>query len=294
MSENDIHSSTDDVEYLPPDAPAEMPAPRLPRPPFWLIAIGLVGVVGTWIPLSLAARGRSAKVGEPRIALLQDMAIQPKLREQQTNPIYADHRAMRPRVAGTVPRGDLEEDDHYYRGFQIVHDDATGQNKAVFYKGFPERVKLTDALLARGQQRFNIYCSACHGADGYGHGPVNERALQLQDQSIYDTQWAQAASLHAANIVGNEDGNIFNTITNGVRNMPPYGNQIPVEDRWAIVAYVRALEFSQNAPKSVLTEEELKEVETLPAPVQPPSTEPAGTQPVSTQPASTQPAGPSQ
>jgi len=284
MSDQDIHSSRGFADDLLPDAPAEMPPPRLPRPPFWLIAIGLVTVVGTWIPLSLAARGRNSKSAQPRIAIVQDMSIQPKLREQQTNFIFADQRAMRPRVAGTVARGDVEEDDHYYRGFYLVKDDITGLTKAVFFRGFPDRVRITNGLLLRGQQRFNIYCSACHGMDGKGHGPINERATQLQEQGVYDTSWAAAADLHAPNIAGNEEGNLFNTITNGVRNMPPYGNQVPVEDRWAIVAYIRALEFSQNAPKSVLTPEELKDLESQP------STEPATTQPASTEPASTEPA----
>jgi mono/diheme cytochrome c family protein len=296
MAEKDIHSSADLVDRLPPDAPAEMPPPRLPRPPFWLIAIGLVAVVGSWIPLSLAARGRSAKSGEPRIALLQDMAIQPKLREQQTDTIFADERAMRPRVAGTVARGDVEEDDQYYRGFHLVHDDVTGVTKAVFYRGFPKQVELTSDLLARGQQRFNIYCSACHGMDGMGKGPVNQRASELQDQEMYATNWTQAANLHAPNVVGEEEGNIFNTITNGVRNMPPYGNQVPVEDRWAIIAYLRALQFSQNAPRSVLSDDEVKALDN-PASTEPstepattaPATGPATSEPTATAPSATEP-----
>ncbi len=105
---------------------------------------------------------------------------------------------------------------------------------------------------------------------------------------MYGTTWVQAANLHAPNIATNEEGNIFNTITNGVRNMPPYGNQVPVEDRWAIVAYVRALEFSQNAPRSVLSEAELKELNSRPS-TEPASTEPAAIPP-STEPAGSQPA----
>jgi mono/diheme cytochrome c family protein len=294
MSDQDIHSSDRFAEDLPPDAPAEMPPPRLPRPPFWLIAIGLVTVCGTWIPLSLAARGRNSKAAQPRIALLQDMGVQPKLREQQTDFMFADQRAMRPRVAGTVARGDVEEDDHYYRGFYLVKDEITDLPKAVFYRGFPEQVKLTPELLARGQQRFNIYCSACHGMDGSGKGPVNQRALELQDQELFGTSWTQAADLRAGNIVGEEEGNIFNTITNGVRNMPPYGNQVPVEDRWAIVAYLRALEFSQNAPKSVLSAAELDDLNSQPsteaATTAPATTAPATTEAATTEPAATAPA----
>jgi mono/diheme cytochrome c family protein len=287
MSDHDIPSS-EGFEDFPPDAPAEMPPPRLPRPPFWLIAIGLVTVCGTWIPLALAARARNSKAAEPRIALVQDMGIQPKLREQQTNFIFADQRAMRPHIPGTVARGDVEEDDQYYRGFRIVQDPDTGLSKADFFRGYPERVKITPDLLARGQQRFNIYCSACHGMDGSGRGPVNQRAVELQEQDLYGTTWTQAADLRAGNIVAEEEGNIFNTITNGVRNMPPYGNQVPVEDRWAIVAYLRALQFSQNAPKSVLSEEELIELNSRPT-TQPASTEPATTVPA-TQTAGTEPA----
>jgi mono/diheme cytochrome c family protein len=270
MSEKDIPSSSGHAaghEDPPPDAPAEMPVPRLPRPPFWMIAIGIVAVVASWMPLALSARGRSAKSSEPRISLVQDMGIQPKLREQQLDTIFADNRAMRPGVAGTVARGDVEADDHYYRGFHLVADPkgvVAGPNgekyTAVFYDGFPDEVKedghLTIALLQRGQQRFNIYCYACHGVDGHGHGPISQDALELMEAGVSGMAWVQPADLHSPVVRGRKEGDLFNTITNGVRNMPPYGNQIPVADRWAIVAYVKTLEFSQNAPFSALTPEQ--------------------------------------
>ena len=249
--------SQKDIQSVSPDAPVEMPAPRLPRPPFWMIAIGLVSVVASWIPLTLAARARTNRSNEPRIAIIQDMGIQPKLREQQTDPIFADDRAMRPEVPGVVARGQVEADDHYYRGFHTVRDQATGKDAVAFYRGFPSSVKVTEALLHRGQERFNIYCSACHGAGGYGDGPVNKRATELSE-STEDTHWTPPANLHAPNVVAEEEGPLFNTITNGIRNMPGYGNQVAIGDRWAIIAYVRALQLSQNAPKNVLTDAELK------------------------------------
>jgi mono/diheme cytochrome c family protein len=98
----------------------------------------------------------------------------------------------------------------------------------------------------RGEERFNIYCAPCHGESGYGDGPVNAHAAALKDQGKAPG-WTTPQDLHATKICDRPDGNIFNTITNGVRTMPPYDKQISVMDRWAIIAYVRALEKSQNA-----------------------------------------------
>jgi mono/diheme cytochrome c family protein len=267
MSQKDIPSSSEHAD-LPADAPAEMPVPRLPRPPFLMISIGIVAVVASWIPLALSARGRSSKSPEPRISLIQDMGMQPKLREQQLDPIFADERAMRPGVAGTVARGDVEADDFYYRGFHLVPDpkgtvtNSDGQKCiAVYYSGYPDEIKenghLTMTLLQRGQQRFSIYCYPCHGANGHGTGPVNIDSLGMMEAGVGGMSgWVIPADLHSPKVRADKEGDIFNTITNGVRNMPAYGNQIPVADRWAIVAYVKALQFSQNAPFSALTPEQ--------------------------------------
>jgi len=116
------------------------------------------------------------------------------------------------------------------------------------------------SLIKRGRERFNIYCYVCHGYDGSGHGPVNQRALELK---AIDTDpahpigvnWLPAAQLTSDTIRAEPDGKIFNTISNGIRTMPSYGPQIPVDDRWAIVAYVRALQLSQGgAPQSILSQ----------------------------------------
>ena len=107
-----------------------------------------------------------------------------------------------------------------------------------------------------GQQMYSNYCAPCHGLDGYGHGPINERAQELQVKS--EAQWSPAADLHGDTIRGRADGHLYNTINNGIRNMPGYGAQIPVADRWAIVAYLRALQLSQHAPADSVPPGKLK------------------------------------
>jgi mono/diheme cytochrome c family protein len=234
-------------EPLPPGLPPVTYAPREPRlrrPPFLFIAIGVTAMVASWVPLVLFARARVERSEQPRISIMQDMGTQPKFREQQTSDIFADGRADRPHVTGTIARGGLQEDDHYFRGYTMAAG-SDGKSQAKFFEGFPKQVQVTKPLLERGKDRFNIYCSACHGLDGYARGTVEIRSEELGTP-------LNAKSLHEDLVRGRSEGHIFNTITNGIRNMPSYSAQIPVEDRWAIVAYVRALQLSQNAPPSVV------------------------------------------
>ena len=100
------------------------------------------------------------------------------------------------------------------------------------------------ALLAKGQEQFGIYCSVCHGMNGRGNGLVNRRAQKLLSQT-----WVPPSSLHEDLLYADKypDGKLFSTITNGIRKMPGYAGQIKAKDRWAIVAYVRALQQSQNS-----------------------------------------------
>ena len=213
-----------------------------------MISISLIMVVATWIPLSLIGRSRVYLTTDPRIQIMQDMGKQPKYGTQMSNALFADGRAMRMPVPGTVARGDLQLDDHFYRGF--TRDPATGN--VIFDTAFPRQVKIDDRLLHRGQQRFNIYCYVCHGLDGSGNGPVAQRVARLRDDNVTDLVWTAPADLTSDRIRLEADGQLFNTITNGIRAMPSYGEQIPPADRWAIIAYVRALQFSQEAPASVV------------------------------------------
>jgi mono/diheme cytochrome c family protein len=228
----------------------------LPPMPFWIFSILMIGATLALLPIAIIARSRSIRSPEPRVSILQDMGRQPKVVAQDASEVFADGRGNRPGIPGTVSIDDLQDDDHYYRGYTMGKNDK-GEPEAKFFSAFPSQVKVDDALLERGQERFNIYCSACHGYDGSGHGSVNERAMQLMGETseVPLAKWVQVANLHAIDAnhklqYGPEvypSGKLFNTITHGVRNMAGYEGQIPVADRWAIVAYVHALQLSQHS-----------------------------------------------
>lgn len=182
------------------------------------------------VPPVLIVRARTAKSGSPRLHLIPDMDNQPRFKSQQTNRLFADGRAMRPFAEGTVARGRLRADDHLHRG-RAGEDWATE---------FPMRVD--DAVMRRGQERFTVFCAPCHGLDGVGRGIVAVRAEEREEAT-----WVPPLSLHSEQIRKRPAGHLYNSITNGIRTMPSYAAQIPVEDRWAIVAYVRALQRSQHA-----------------------------------------------
>jgi mono/diheme cytochrome c family protein len=222
----------------------------LKSPVFWIVFILVMGAVVSWLPLSIIAKSRFTTSDKPRIHIFQDMDQQPKYRPQATSTIFADGRAMREPVPGTVAFGDVQESGHYYRGYQRVETDQQGKFEVTYFKGFPEEVTVDENFIQRGHQRYEIYCTPCHGSDGYGQGTVHLRALELQQAT-----WVPPTSMHTDVVRDREEGHLFNTITHGIRNMPSYGKQIPVKDRWAIVAYIRALQHSQNAPISDVPED---------------------------------------
>jgi len=197
--------------------------------PRWLKLAAVALVLLSLVPLALIVRARHATSTKPRIHVVPDMDNQPRFKTQMTNPLFVDGRADRPPVEGTVARGALVD--------RVV---ATGRDGEDWVEAIP--VEVTTSLVQRGRDRFNIYCAPCHGLAGQGDGPVAKRADQLQEGT-----WTPPSSFHTDLVRGRPSGHLFNTITNGIRNMPPYGPQIPVMDRWAIVSYVRALQLSQNA-----------------------------------------------
>jgi mono/diheme cytochrome c family protein len=198
--------------------------------PRWL-TYGLVLLAAlSLVPFALIARSRASTSARPHVQLIQDMAKQPKLKTQAANPLFADGRAMRPPVPGTVAHGELEENGAYW----------TGRDAGGWVTAFP--VQVTERLMQRGQERYDIFCAPCHGLAGFGDGPVAKRADALQEGT-----WTPPSSYHTDLVRGRPVGHLFNTITNGIRNMPAYASQIPVADRWAIVLYVRALQRSQDA-----------------------------------------------
>jgi hypothetical protein len=201
---------------------------KIPSPIGWAIALATLALL---IPPALVAKARLIKSAEPPFRWDAGMAFQPKFKPQTPSNLFPDGREQRMPIPGTVARGDRQIDSAFYRG---QHDDRT------YVKGFP--MEVTPEMARRGQERFNIYCSVCHGLTGAGDGLVAKRAEALQEPL-----WIPPTNLHSEPVVIQPEGQIFETITRGVRTMPPYGDRIAPEDRWAIILYVRSLQRSQAA-----------------------------------------------
>jgi mono/diheme cytochrome c family protein len=156
-------------------------------------------------------------------ACRQDMHDNPRYEPLEQSTFFADGRSQRPIVANTVARGQLREDEHLY----------TGKVNGQLATEFP--VPVTADLLLRGQERFNVFCAPCHGRTGKGDGMVVRRGYRAPT-SFHDPRLRQAPV-----------GYVFDVMTNGFGAMPDYATQVPVFDRWAIAAYFKALQLSQNA-----------------------------------------------
>ena len=221
----------DVVEAVPEDRTTSN---RLPP----IVVYGsIILAVAAAVPFALAAKARNSKSASPRIHLMGDMDWQPKYKAQRENPIFEDGRATRPQVDETVAVGELRDDDHFYRG----------KINGAFARTFPSEVSFDEATMTRGRERFGIYCTPCHGFTGDGNGMVAMRAAELRERSDYQGSWVAPTNLTQDSIKMQPVGQLFETITHGVRNMPAYGSQIVPADRWAIVLYLRALERSRTA-----------------------------------------------
>lgn len=163
---------------------------------------------------------------------MRDMYDQAKIKALRPSSMFADGRGARPLIPGTVARGHLDDDTLLYQG-------KVGGKLA---EVFPFRI--SEADLARGQVRFNIYCAPCHDRTGSGDGMVVKRGF------------SRPPSFHLDRLRTSPVGHFYDTITNGFGVMPAYNLQVPVRDRWLIVAYVRALQFSQNAPLDAVPADE--------------------------------------
>ena len=182
--------------------------------------------------LKVIGKARVSHTENPRVHPNPNMDFQKKFKAQSENSLYADGRSMRAKIPGTVAVDEAQLDDHFFRGI------VDGQ----WATALPKQVAVNQGLLTNGQKQFNIHCSACHGATGDGKGMVHRRAL-----STGQSAWVAPTSLHQNYLRTQPHGQIFNTITNGIRNMMGYGHNVAVNDRWAIVAYIRALQRSQYA-----------------------------------------------
>ncbi len=203
----------------------------LPKPVVGFIIVSLAVAL---VPFALVAKARTSKSEQPRWHIFPDMDFQPKGTAQAKSDLFADGRVSRMPVAGTVARGHLKADDHFYRGID------GGQWATSFPAGFEVSMEAVE----EGRKQYGIFCQPCHGAVGQGDGMVHRRASQL-GRNVRG--WVQPTNLHQGTIVRQPHGQLFNTITHGIRTMPGYASQIPEADRWSIVLYVRALQRSQNA-----------------------------------------------
>lgn len=188
---------------------------------YLLVAVLLV----TAIIASACYRGRPSE--KTPIHLVPNMDQQPRYNSQSQSDFFIDGASMRAPVEGTVARGELHEDVVFY----------TGKNDAGEYVE-KSPVPLSRQLVERGRQRFNIFCSPCHGRTGAANGIVVKRGL------------LPPTSYHLDRLVDTADGYIFDVMSNGIRNMPAYKYQVPVYDRWAIIAYIRVLQRSQRATQA--------------------------------------------
>jgi hypothetical protein len=221
---------------------------------FILFILGTISVV-------VLAGFRGTHSDLPPLQIFPDMKHQPRYDPQHESTFFSDGSASRRPVAGTIPLGytlpgaflqataknstlqpeGFSNEPNYYN---------TGKFGDVYGDGFP--VDVTEAFIKRGQERFNINCAVCHGKVGLANGITSQFGI------------AAIANLQDDRIRSMPDGQIFSTITNGKNTMGAYGPNIAVEDRWAIVAYVRTLQKSQSIKLAELPEAKQKELQSKP------------------------------
>ena len=253
---------------------------KVPRPFFmvWGVMVAL-----SIIPVLIVMKMRVTNSDKPRFHVFYDMDFSPAKDAQQHSTLFPDGRAMRPDVPGTVARGEMGQDINVLTGIDMdaltkldsrraeylvrAHANplvADEQEPAAVAEADPSVMDTTPwlkenplnvdtELVREGQKHFGIYCSVCHGLNGGGNGLVNRRA-----QKILADTWIPPSVLNADNLYADKypDGKMFSTISNGIRKMPGYAGQIKTKDRWAIVAYVRALQQSQDASIDLVPEDQ--------------------------------------
>jgi cytochrome c553 len=174
----------------------------------------------------------------------QDMHDAPRLDPLESSTFFADGRASRQLVANTVPRGQLRDDEHLYTG------KVNGEPAAEF------PMPVTAAVMARGRERFEIFCAPCHGKSGDGTGMIVQRGFR------------KPPSYHEQRLRDQPVGYFFDVMTNGFGAMQDYASQVPVADRWAIAAYIRAIQLSHNARVEDVPADRRGELDQAPAQVQ--------------------------
>jgi mono/diheme cytochrome c family protein len=173
----------------------------------------------------------------------RDMQDQPKMKPYRSTTFFADGLSGRQPIEGTVARGFLRTDTEYFTGKKSGRATPSASPQPGAENTFPDDVDtfpfpVTEDTVRRGRERYDIFCSVCHGLTGNGDGMIVRRGFR-RAASFNDDRLRQAPV-----------GHFFDAITNGWGAMPSYAAQIPVQDRWAIIAYVRALQLSQQNPQA--------------------------------------------
>lgn len=251
---------------------------ELPR---WILLGALLIVLAGLIPAAIVLNMRASFSDLPRWHVFFDMDFQPKKKPQQTTTIFKDGRTMRPQVPGTISRGQLDQQDPFYLGYDPLKvkttsidgekqiyvstgdsvanvsaispavqppagTPAAGAPAAAATPALPFLEKLpieaNEENIKLGKAKYEIYCSACHGYSGFGDGLVSKRAASLAQDT-----WTPPSSLHLDRIQKQPVGQIFHTISKGQGKMASYASSITPQERWSIVLYVRALQRSRNA-----------------------------------------------
>jgi len=185
-----------------------------------------------------------------------DMYDQPRYEPLEESDFFGDGLSARPLVEGTIPRGGLRDDEPFYTGkdqgklvrqipeaaFRAIHVRAPHRFASPYDE--TDRAALRRALLERGRERFDIYCAVCHGRTGDGNGMIVRRGFR------------KPPSYHIDRLRNASAGHFYDVMTNGFGAMASYASRIDVADRWAIVAYIRALQLSQNAPLDDVPEDQ--------------------------------------
>ena len=206
----------------------------------WLSMPNSSGLIpASILVVSLLAGCRTTVSEKPPIHINPNMDFQERFDPQEANAFFADGRSMRLPVPGTVARGFLKEDVRFYEG-----TDESGVPVEI------APVEITMDLLVRGRKQYDIHCAVCHGKSGDGLGPIMTGKFG----------YIPAPSYHSDAMRAMPDGHFYGAIANGIRTMPSYAQQVTVADRWAIVAYIRALQKSQFALETEIPESVLAEV----------------------------------
>jgi len=201
--------------------------------------------------LAAVAACRGSVSEDPPIHIIPDMDWQDKYQPQGESAFFGDGRAMRGEVDGTVAQGSLKDDAEFFQGKgadgKFVARLPTAKVEAALH------VDSLDKVMARGPQRYNIYCTPCHDQSGSGRGLVSK--------AVREAGYPNVANLATEHAIGLPDGELYDIVSNGVRTMPAYGHQVPEADRWAIVAWLRVLQRSQHASLQDVPEEKRGSIE---------------------------------